>query len=162
MKKEKQKQHISFSQSGFTFIEILISIAILAIIATAIIGPFASFRNAQAIKNTSGSVVALLNQARVKTLSSENLLQYGVHLQSDRAILFSGTSYNAGVSISEVVVSDSKVAISDIALAGGDDVVFDRLTGATDNYGTLVVTLTDTSEGQKTITIAKTGVVSSN
>ena len=144
-------------------VEVLIVIAILAIIATAIIGPFASFRNAQAIKNTNESIIALLNQARVKTLSSENLLQYGVHLQADKAILFSGTSYDVDASISEVVVSDSKVSISDIALAGGgDDVVFERLTGATDNYGTLVVTLTNTSEGQKTITIAKTGVVSSD
>ena len=144
-------------------VEVLIVIAILAIIATAIIGPFASFRNAQAIKNTNESIIALLNQARVKTLSSENLLQYGVHLQADKAILFSGTSYDVDASISEVVVSDSKISINDISLAGGGyDVVFERLTGATDNYGTLVVTLTNTSEGQKTITIAKTGVVSSD
>lgn len=149
--------------AGFTFIELLISIAIVAIITIAIIGPFASLRNAQAIKNTTESVVALINQARVKTLSSENLLQYGVHFQSDKAILFSGTSFGGGTQVSEIAVSDNNSTLTNISLAGGgSDVVFTRLTGATNNYGTLKVTHVNASVPQKTITITKTGTVSSN
>ncbi len=162
-KKGKEKSFRVKLVWGFTFIEILISIAILAIIAMAIIGPFASFRNAQAIKNTSESVVALLNQARVKTLASENLLQYGVHVQTDKAILFSGSSYSGGTSISEIVVSDSNITLTNISLlGGGSDVVFNRLTGVTDNYGTLKVIHANANVPQKTITISKTGTVSSD
>lgn len=149
---------------GFTLIEILMVITILGIISSIVILNLSQFRNEQLLKNTTLDVVSLLSKARQNTLSSVNSTNYGVHFDSNKAVLFTGSVYSSNNATNEPIVFSSKVIIptpSGLNIGGGSDVIFERLTGETIG-GTIKIQLTSDSTKQKIITIGKTGSVSSN
>lgn len=150
---------------GFLLIEIIIVIAIIAIIVSISLPSLNAFRNRQALVNTTEDIVSLLNTARIQTLSSLNGNFYGVHFTSTTATLFSGGTYDSGDITNKVINFDSFVILpaANISLNGaGVDVNFNRLTGDTSQYGTITLQLTSDSATQKVITVNKTGVISSN
>lgn len=150
---------------GISLIEIIIIISIISIIVAITIPNLSSFRNQREIINTKEDIIALLNEARNSTISSKNSTNYGVHIQTDRAILFPGDVFvdntnNKQIDFSSVVNVPSTGGIN--LYGGGDDVVFERLTGNTENHGTIVIQLTSNSSVQKTINISSLGIISSD
>ena len=150
-------------EGGRTVMEVLFVLVIVGVLVGITALSFSGFKKGQSIPNAVEEVVSLLNEARTKTLAGENGDRYGVHLQGDRAVLFVGTTYSSGTSTNRPIMMPTTVTISSISLAGGGaDVVFDALTGETAHYGTLIVKDSATTIGQKTITISRTGLISTN
>lgn len=150
---------------GSTLVETLVVVGIVMVIAGIVSLSFSSFRYGQALPNDVDDVTALLNEARSRTISGDAGAQYGVHFQSDRAVLFVGNTYVAGAVGNKTIIVNPMIIITSISLNGGGvDVVFNKLTGETSQYGTLVEKYNDGSINppNKTITISKTGLVSSN
>ncbi len=154
------------TNKGFTLIQLIIVIAILTILVAVMIPSLTKFRNAQALKNTTDDIVSLLNNARLNTISSLNSNYYSVHFESARAVSFTGGTFAEPNSSNKVITFNTAVTIpasGGINLnGGGSNVSFTRLTGDTTQYGTIVVQLKSDSTQKKTITINKTGAVSSN
>ncbi len=141
-------------------IEMLIVVAIISILAGITLETFFTANKTQALEKDTASIKAILERARSLTLSAYVDQPYGVHLQSDRVVLFRGSSYDASTSTNNVEMLNAAVAISAHTLAGGgDDVLFQRLTGKTDNSGTITVSLLSDSSKFFTITINSTGLV---
>ena len=151
---------------GISIIEILIVISIIGILAAVIIPSLSKFRNEQALRNTTADIVSLLNKARNNTISSLSSSNYSVHFETTRFVYFTGSVFNNGAGTNSAFTLSTSVTIpasGGISLnGGGADVIFTRLTGETANYGTIIVRLASDDTKQKTITISKTGSVSSN
>ena len=149
--------------SGFTLIEILVAIAIFLILGAIFIGVFVSLNREQALFGGVTTVKAVLSEARSKTLSSEGSLQYGVHFDDTSGVLtlFEGGSYDSGAPTNMDFPLHSFVDITDVSLSGGgDDIIFKKLTGETDQDGEVVLLVSDGSEFRyATVTIYATGVV---
>ena len=153
----------SHRQKGFTLIEMIVAIAIITILASIVALNLGSFRETQGISNASDEIIALVNQARSRTLAADGGTNYGVHFDSNEAVLFAGSTYAAGTPGNITVPVDPSIEISDVSLAGsGSDVVFDMLTGDTDDYGTIGIRRLTAATGEKTLTIEKTGAISQN
>lgn len=151
---------------GISMIEILIVIAIMVVIIAIVVLSLSRFRAEQSLQGTTADIVSLLNEARTNTISSKNSTTYGVYFETNRAVLFAGSSFSEPNSNNKQLDLDSTVNIPSsggISLNGGSSsVVFTRISGDTANYGTIILRLTSDATRQKTITINKTGVVSSN
>ena len=151
---------------AFTLFELIIVISIISLIVAIVLPSLYTFRDNQTLKNTTEDVVTILNQARSQTLASQNSHYYSVHFESGRAVLFTDCVFSEPNSSNVSIAFDNKVsipAIGGINLNGGvSDVNFTRLSGDTVDYGTIVVQLNTNHSKTKTITIRKTGIVSSN
>ena len=150
---------------GNSLIEIVIAIAILVVILVITVPKINDFRDNQILKNTTAEVVNLLNEAKTNTLSSKNSTVYGVHFETDRAVLFDGSTYDSSAPTNKTIIFDSLATLppANIILNGNVvDVVFDRLTGDTSNHGTITLELFSDSTKQKVVTISALGVISSN
>ncbi|MBI3019818.1 MAG: hypothetical protein HYY60_00620 [Parcubacteria group bacterium] len=146
---------------GFTIFEIIIVIGIFIALAAAGATPLLFLKNKNALVNAAERSVSLLSAARTQTLSSENAARYGVHFAPDRAVLFKGTSFNANDPENEQFFFGSAVENAMVSLnGGGTDVVFKRLTGETDGYGTITFRLKKDPTVTRIITVERTGVVS--
>lgn len=145
---------------GLTLIELIVVVAIVMILAAVVTTSFSQFRNNKVLDTGVENALSLLAKARGNTLASKNALQYGVHFESAQMILFQGTTYSAGDSNNEVAALDSALEIS----SGTLNVVFQRLTGKTDQGGAVTVTIRVKSDTTKTknITINTTGIASAN
>ncbi len=159
MKSPNSKFQIPNSQIGFTLIEIIIAISILLIVSTLGFNVFTSFKKTTDIASSSDMVLSQLTQARLKTLSAEYGEQYGVHFETDRTTFFKGAMYSVSDLDNQALVLPATVEISSISLSGGgSDVLFKKLTGETDNDGTVIIRLKSGTSKTRTFTIRKTGL----
>lgn len=152
------RKNINF---GFALLEVIFAVVVIGIIGAIIFSPLSSFKNSQLLRGTTENVLAVIEESRSLTLSSHESNQYGIHLETDSITLFTGPTYLLNDPSNRVSSVESGVSISSWALqGGGDDIIFERLTGETEQYGTITVTL---STGvSKTITVSRLGNVSSS
>lgn len=145
---------------GFTLIEILVVITILTILAAIIFVSFTSLGAKEALDNSAGTIISTLREARSLTLASDEANQYGVRLEQSRVILFRGPLYSALDPENLSYGLSSLTGARNIALnGGGSEVVFMRLTGATEDYGSLEVYLKSAATTYKKINVNKTGLI---
>lgn len=145
---------------GFTIIEIVIAVAVIAILSVIAFNSFSSFKNEQELANVIEEVVSDLRLARSKTIASENFSQYGVHFESQKVVIFTGTTYSAIDPNNIIYDVPARIEISSWNLAGGGaDVIFQRLTGKTNQYGSITARVKTEPTKTKTVNIKQTGII---
>ena len=121
------------------------------------------FRSGKALQVVAEDVLSLLDEGRADTLSAKDSYAYGVHFESSIIVLFRGAAYSSSDSSNKKVDIDGAVEISNISLAGGGaEVLFQRLTGKTNQSGTVTIRLKSDTSKIKTILIETSGVASVN
>ena len=151
----------NFYKKGLTLWEVLIAIAILGILVVMVLPGFAKIRKIQVLKSTTEDVVSVLGEARSETLSSLNSSSYGVHFQTDKVILFQGTTFSSGATGNKITKIISPATISSINLNNsGVDVYFNRLSGLPSTTGIITVNISGATT--KIITISAMGPSSVN
>ena len=148
------------SKRGVTLVELLVATAILVTIAAVGIAVFNRLIEQTALDSSVQQVLSIFEEARSRTLASENDQQFGVHLATSSVTLFVGSTYNASASTNKVTTLVRRVSISDISMTGGaTEVVFARLTGKASVTGTITLTLISDTSQTHTLTINSTGLV---
>jgi len=134
---------------AFTLIELLIVIGVSAILVSISGSVYISLSQRSDVDREAQELESILSLARSKTLASHNKQSFGVHIDSltNEYFLFEGTSYNPIDPDNERFDIATGVAISSIDLAGGgSEIVFDRLTGESSDFGSVILQdLSDTS-----------------
>jgi prepilin-type N-terminal cleavage/methylation domain-containing protein len=142
------------TKKGFTMIEILVVITLIAIIISlGMVMSMDSFRGFS-FRNDRDAVVAALQRARSLAINNiclgstcDDGKKHGVHFDpaAKEIVIFQGNSYNSSDVLNEAIKFESK-AIS--AVSTIDDVVFDRLSG---NAVNATITMTDGAGRSATI-----------
>ncbi len=146
-------------KKGFTFLEMLIGVAIIGVVATIFASSLSLFKESSQLDESQVALVGLVRDARGRTIASENNASYGVHFEQTQAVLFQGVSYNSLSVSNEPYILPSFVQISAISLAGGSDVLFQRLSGTTTNSGTVTLQSKNNVSRTRIITIYTIGNV---
>ena len=158
----RHKKYIRKYETGFTTIELLMALGILALLITIVFSISVDVRKSQALQKDTETIVEILREARSDTLSSQSDTNYGVRFASSTITIFPGSSYSSGNPLNRIFELNASDTILTITLTGGgSNVVFNRLTGETSQNGAVVVSSPTTSK-TKTVTIYKTGLVSAN
>lgn len=145
---------------GFTFIEIIVVIMILGLITGFIFISLSSLRKSQLLNSAVDETTALINEARSRTLASRDFSQYSIHFESSRIVLFKGTIFSEPNFENEETVFSYDIEISNISLnGGGSNVIFQKLTGKTDEYGSITLRIKSAPSKTRTIIINATGIV---
>jgi len=150
------------NKNGFTLMEVLIAISIFAIILSIAITISKSFSNTVDLDNSAKVIGTNIKLAKTRSISALNDTNYGVHFESDQIIVFEGDVFVSGDSANKIINLSDEVEIFDIDLAGGVDIVdsvFNRLTGTTDNYGTVKIRLIKKPSEIKQVVINQEGQV---
>lgn len=146
---------------GFTISELLVVIAIAIVLFSIVVSSLSNFRNNSDLVTIAEEGISALLEARTRTLSAYNGAVHGVHFESGKFVLFQGAVYNPVDPLNKETLLPSTVTISTTTLAGGgQDVVFKRLTGDTDQYGTVRWELVSNSSIFRIIEISQTGLSS--
>ena len=124
-------------------------------------GIFRRARANAAITSGATQTLSVINAARVNTLASKFDTAWGVHLATSSIVLFRGVAYATSSLDNEVFKLDRLVNISGFSLAsGGSDIIFNRLTGTTANYGNIILhTISSVASSTRVLTIKNTGTI---
>lgn len=159
----KMFRGMSKNKRGFTAIELLMGLAVIAVIFSIALGPLRSFRDSQILASDTENILSLLKEARSQTVFSKNSSQYGVHFESGRTVLFKGTAFTEPNADNKEFLLHDGLTISDWSLnGGGADTVFERLTGKTTQFGAVTVSLISNPSKVKIINIGETGAAGAN
>lgn len=146
---------------GFSLVELLIAISVLAILATLTIAGFYSFRSSVNLDEEAEKLVSVLRLAQNKTVASVDGAVYGVRFEANKYILFTGLPYGTSSPSNEIFNLPSGLEISSIGInGGGQEIVFSRLTGGTQNWGEIALRILVEPFRTKTVYIASSGAVS--
>lgn len=144
---------------GFTLIEVVMVVVIIVILTVLTVTSFSGFRQNQLLNSDVNKAISVINEARSKTLSSQDFSQYGAHFEASQIVVFKGAAYTASSPDNATATLSSFIEISGTSLnGGGSDVVFQKLTGKTDNYGTIIFRVKANTGKTKTIDIKSTGI----
>jgi prepilin-type N-terminal cleavage/methylation domain-containing protein len=147
-------------QNGWTLIEILVALGVIVILFALTISTFSRYRQASDFTTATDFAVALFSDIRTKTLSSENSNQFGIHIEEDSLVSFTGSVYNPADPTNKIFPLPATVHITSILLVGGgSEVIFERLTGETTQMGTITYNGKGTHMASSTIRISSTGFI---
>lgn len=138
----------NFKNEGRSVVEIILVVAIVVVLLAVVSYSISGFRDSQSMKNAVVDVTSSLDKAKSETLAGLNSLNYGVHFQSDKVVIFNSTSYSAGTNTNENINIISPAVISCISIpssspcvaTGTTDIYFVRLTGIPNNSASLTIT----------------------
>jgi prepilin-type N-terminal cleavage/methylation domain-containing protein len=148
-------------KNGFTFIEILAVISIISIALSIAIINGRNFNNSIELENTVKSIDAKIKLAKAYSIGARNGTNYGVHFESDKAVIFEGDTFIDGAPANETFVFSDKIEVNTVSLAGGgSDLIFDRLVGSTSNFGNIEIVVISEPSKTKQIIINSDGQTS--
>lgn len=139
-------------EKGFTLVEILLTVAMLAILATLTIPLGLNFLKGQQLEGSTQEVIQTLRRAQLKSMSMEGDSNFGLYLTNDNYILFKGDVYTPGDPYNEVFSFPEALTVSGLA-----QVVFTKVEGLANNTGNIILTIDNTS---RTIEVNNFGKIS--
>ena len=141
--------------TGFTLIEVLLSVAIIALITGMSLPILASFNDRNDLDLTTQSIVSQLRRAQTYARGVNGDSEWGVHTQNDSVVLFKGGAFTG-----RDTTYDEATPISPaISIDGLSDLIFTKLNAAPSVTGSITLTDTNTNE-TRSITINEKGMVS--
>lgn len=148
--------------NGFTLVEILITIAILCLLAGIAFPGLRSMLIANYL-NTSGSeIVQSLRQAQANAMSGAEDSKWGVFFDVDnnKFIFFKGATFpGPGHAYNLTTELPASIKIKDINFnGGGAEIIFEKTSGKTNQYGSLTLSSLNNQQ-TKDIIINEHGMV---
>jgi prepilin-type N-terminal cleavage/methylation domain-containing protein len=142
---------------GFSLIELLVVLTIMAIIGVFAITGFKDYARFQQYDASVATVKSTFIDARVRARSAELDQSYGVKILTSSLVVFRGSTYSAGASTNETV-SLTGATISRSLTGGTDQIIFNKLTGLPSATGTITVVGVE-HVATTTLTISGVGVI---
>ena len=153
-----------FRRAGFSLFELLIVIAMVAVLATVSIAYLVGYRNQSDLDSTAKRIVATLRDAQNRSLTQASLSTWGVHFDNASGtrpfwVIFTG-SYNASsVFASYPLPVSVGFASATVPVAGFKEIVFTQGTGLASASTSISIYLTALPSASATIAIASSGAV---
>lgn len=149
---------------GFTIIEIIIVIAIIAVLFGTGFLRLLDYRQHQTLNSTKQSIVAILRDAQNRSISQESGARWGVHFENPPGTannfyeLFSGASYSQNNVVSRNNL-DPEIKFIDPADGITKDVIFLPITGKLGAVASTTIALFSDSSVSSTIAIDLNGKI---
>jgi prepilin-type N-terminal cleavage/methylation domain-containing protein len=143
---------------GFTIMEVLVVIALMAVIALIVTPVLTSRVGTNVIDGTAKKAADILYEAQTSAMAGRNGVRYGVRFEASRVTMFEGASYSGADPNNLVYAFPTAVTASTIAITGGGaDIIFSSHKGIPVQTGS--ITFTDTGGNAKTLTINGAGMI---
>lgn len=130
---------------GFTLIEILAVVAIMAIISSLLLSTFFSLSGYSSLERDAAETRAYLEEARIYTQGSRLASSYGVRFAGDEIVLFKGESWLERDEELRRHGLNRSTEVSLVGIGGESEVVFRRLFGEPSISGNITLSGSDRS-----------------
>jgi prepilin-type N-terminal cleavage/methylation domain-containing protein len=149
---------------GFTLVEILITISIIAVVSIVGFLSLFEYRDRQDLDLVVQEIVIILRNAQDRSISQESSSRYGVHFENPAADgsgfydLFSGVTYATGTIVSKATLRPT-IQFSEPASGNSKDVIFSPVSGLPNASTTITISLRKDPAVLKTIIINANGQI---
>ena len=154
-------------QSGFTLIETIAVLGIFTVLISISVASLVYIQKKSNIDSASDEFAGILKVAQSETVNSKQDAQYGVYIDTEsvpnKYVLFRGLSYaTRQTSFDRIYVLPKTAEFFAVSLGGGSEIVFKKVTGGTDQFGSISLRLTVDTSQSKTLYISNDGIIGFN
>lgn len=142
------------TQNGFTLLEVLLSVSIIAMLAGISLPIYLTYSNRNDLTLATETTANALRRAEAYSRGVKSDSQWGVEVQSGQITVFKGASYAAR----DASYDETTAMPTTINPSGTTSFVFSKLSGTPNAVGSLSLTSTNLNE-TKTVTINAKGTV---
>ena len=139
--------------SGFTLLEVLLSLAAIAVISGIAVPVYQSFQMRNDLDIATVEIAQSLRRAQTLAQAVDGDISWGIKIQSGSITLFKGANYAAR----DTAFDELFDLPANITPSGISEIVFTKFTGLPQTTGT--ATLTSNNNETRTITINSKGMV---
>lgn len=153
------------NKGGFSILEVLLVLFLFGIIFAMSAGAYNSWQRQVVLINAKDEIKSALVRAHQLSSAVAKDNTWGIHLETNRYILFKGNYYNeidpdnVVWDLRGVTILNPEESFADGAGSYGSDVVFAKLTGSTSNYGTISVASLGDVSSIKSIDVQASGQI---
>lgn len=141
------------NNSGFTLLEVLLSVAIIALITGIGIPIYQSFQTRNDLDIAANTIAQSLRRAQSLSQASDSDISWGLRVQNGSIVLFQGSSYGTrDTTFDEIFDLPQSITPS-----GVSEIVYSKFFGEPQAIGTITL-ISDTNE-TRTITINAKGTI---
>lgn len=148
------------NQKGFTFIEVLVAIAVIFILTGITVNSVGKAKEKKQIEAIADEIVSRLDQAHGNSVAGKNGSNYGVKFNSGSYVYFPGTTYISTNSNNEQTNIDPSFVLSNTIPGSDDYIVFSRITGDVGYTATVTVSHINGNVSPIDVVIGNLGEVS--
>ena len=136
---------------GFTLIEILVVMGVVGVFLA--LGAFVDIKSIgrQSLSAEEATLVSVLERARSRAMNNIFASRHGVHLEDDSYVIFREFPYDSDNDSNESIVRNENISFS-----GPDEVIFEQLSGNSENPGEIVL---DDGENTQAVRIFGSGLI---
>jgi prepilin-type N-terminal cleavage/methylation domain-containing protein len=149
MKSERKK----FSRSGYTLVEILLVLGMIAILAGISMPIYQTFQVKNYLNLGVSNTVQALRRAQLLSQAIEGDANWGVKIESGRIVLFKGVNFSSREEVFDEVSELPESVVPSL----DTEFVFQKLSGEPQATGTLV--LTANNGESRTLTVNSKGII---
>ncbi|MFA6594385.1 MAG: prepilin-type N-terminal cleavage/methylation domain-containing protein [Candidatus Buchananbacteria bacterium] len=142
--------------SGFTLVELLLSLSLIAVVSVMSIPIYQSFQTKNDLAVATNGLVQSLRRAQILSQSMVGDSGWGVFVTSGSAVLFRGSSYGSR----NALYDESSTMPTTITVSGLSQIVFDKFTGEPVATATGNIFLVSINKETSTIGINSQGMIS--
>ena len=158
---QKQAERAKLAQpasAGFSAVEILVVVAIIALLATLLAFGLSDFAYRQSFNQIVQEVQLDVVAQRQKSISARSDDTHGVYFSSSTVVYFQGAAYSSTSPSNRIYQLPNHIRATSSLGSGVEEVVFARLTGASSASGTVSL-IDDRSVATSTLIITSTGLI---
>lgn len=151
------------SNGGFTLVELIVTVSVVAILAVIGVANYVGLRNREVLESQIDEIVADMRWTAARSRAQEGGNQWGIRFtnpagdNNDFYEIWSGTSYTSGTVYKRVSLP-SGLRFTDPAASSTKDTIFSKATGLPTATSTIVVQSVSTG-GSGTISLDAQGQV---
>ncbi|MES2930456.1 MAG: prepilin-type N-terminal cleavage/methylation domain-containing protein [Patescibacteria group bacterium] len=120
---------------GFTMVEMMICVGILALVGSISLASYYSFRNQSSVSVASQTIAHVMRRAMIASEAMDGDSSWGVYVGANTVTLFKGPTY-----ADRAASADRSFDVSGASITGLSEITFAKLTGYPSQTGTMTIT----------------------
>jgi len=128
--------NIHGNKSGFTLIEVLIVVAVMGILSVIMINGYVSFQKSNELSENSKIVISFMRETQKNSISQKLGKKWGIKIEGNDTLTIFEDPWETSVSKKSYNLPPSLQFDNFSINGGGSFIIFNKITGETDNYGT--------------------------